>query len=155
MHPANNPWLDLPALNDRLIELHAEDDGELSFREITRRLNEQFGTRLTRFAVIGRSHRLGLPRRVVKIKERAPKKRRARAMIKPKPQAPIPPPEIHGPRRKVGVTFAELDLYRGCHWPYGDLLEKATLFCGKDALEGSSWCAEHHGKVYDRARKAG
>jgi GcrA cell cycle regulator len=135
-------WLD-PRLDKRLIELHAsEGDDQLVMRQIAALLNKEFGTMLTRNSVIGRSHRLGLQKR--------PSPPPPRSMPK------LPPAETEAeaptvPKTPEGVTFLR---NRGCWWPYGELDEKAELFCGRPKREGTPWCSTHYKKAYNERRRA-
>lgn len=35
-----------------------------------------------------------------------------------------------------------------CRWPHGDPLLAGFGFCGKPVKEGSSWCPDHHARVF-------
>lgn len=123
---------------------------------------------VTRNAVIGKVHRLGLERRT---KSSAPKgkngsagkyrgvvvaARRARAAkaAPPKPaRTNLPPPDIFAPDAATlavgawnalpGTTPVTLELLArdGCRWPIGE--DVPFLFCGCKAASGSSYCATH------------
>ncbi len=75
---------------------------------------------VTRNAVIGKAHRLGLCGRLSPIKP-------AR-----EPQAL--------------VVFAE----RPCQWPFGDPGEPGFHFCAKEAVAEKPYCAEHVARAYHR-----
>jgi len=72
-------------------------------------------------------------------------------MIVIKVDAPIPP-KI---RRKHtgGVTLLELDQYRECHWPLAEVEDRPPyVFCGKPAVDGTSWCHDHSKRVFSHIR---
>ena len=118
-----NPW-NIPGIDARLRELHRQG---LFFSEIAQGLNAEYGTELTRYACIGRAHRLDLPNRPNILVERKPK----------------PPPIVHDP-----IPIQQLDR-SNCHYPLGEMLDRPPyLYCGMPALEGFSWCAKHYRKVY-------
>ena len=83
--------------------------------EIGRRLD------ITKNAVVGKAHRLGLPGRPSPIKREAHK---------------APPPavvDMHGPP---------------CQWPFGDPGDEDFHFCGAPALAKRPYCAEHCARAY-------
>ncbi len=83
---------------------------------------------VSRNAVIGKAHRLGLSGRPSPIKVKA---------SRPK---------------KVGL----LDLTeRMCRWPIGDPRQPGFYFCGKQAMPGLPYCAEHAAKAYQTPQRRG
>jgi GcrA cell cycle regulator len=140
----SHPW-DIPGLNTRLCELHAEG---LPFSVIADQLNAEFGTTLTRYACIGRAHRLQLP-----IRPPSPARE-----AKPAKRVPVGAPIM--PRLPIirvgpeGIPFAALG-YGNCRWPYGAWHEQAKLFCGRPVCEsGGPWCARHYRKAYNKGPAA-
>jgi GcrA cell cycle regulator len=122
------------------------DDG-LSASQIASKLGE-----VSRNAVIGKVHRLGLAGRATTI--RAP-----RAPRTPKPPFPRKPSKFRpflidftpydGP--KIGV----LDLKdTTCHWPLGDPLAAGFGFCGCEIQRGQVYCSHHAVKAYNFGRAA-
>lgn len=128
------------------------------------------GDGLTRNAIIGKVHRLGLEkRRTVKASSAkggngsagkyrgvvaAARKARAAKAAPPKPERiKLPPPEVFTPAGEdlavgawnalPGTTPVTLELLArdGCRWPIGD--DSPFLFCGCKAAAGSSYCATH------------
>ena len=95
----------------------------LSTAEIGRQLG------LTKNAVIGKAHRLGLKGRPSPVK--AP----------PKPAAAARPPVVVG---FSGPT---------CSWPFGHPGEKGFHFCGARPLPGKPYCAEHAARAYVRPKE--
>ena len=106
---------------------------------------------MSRNAVIGKAHRLGLAGRPSPIKEKT-------AKPKPKP-AVLPVPAASQARAKApvdnvvelqpggGATILSLT-ERMCRWPHGDPKKPGFRFCGKSVSEGSSYCAEHLKQAY-------
>jgi GcrA cell cycle regulator len=87
--------------------------GGLSYDEIAGILD------VTRGAIAGKAHRLGLPPR------REPKT----------PKRPPPRPDF------IGIGFFETTA-KTCMYPEGD--GAGMLFCGQPRQDGSSYCAAHH-----------
>ena len=103
---------------DQLKELWGEG---LSTSEIGRKLG------VTKNAVVGKAHRLGLPPRPSPIKRAVGAKRPARSKV-------------------MAVKSAS----RGptCMWPIGHPNEPGFRFCGKPALAGKPYCQEHYDIAY-------
>jgi GcrA cell cycle regulator len=115
LNDAGSIWTD--ALQARLRELWAQG---LSASQIATEL------RVTRNAVIGKAHRLGLAGR--------------------------PSPIRQGePRKLTLVALKE----RMCRWPVGHPGEPDFHFCGGEALANGPYCAEHHVRAYVQAKKKG
>lgn len=115
---------------------------------------------LTRNAVIGKVHRLGLHlrgsgerrsrsrdtraatlarRRKSQIERRENQKKRAESLrFNPEPYAP-PPPRVFDQAKFV--TFEDLEPHH-CHWPVGDPATPELRFCGEKKVIGLSYCAE-------------
>jgi GcrA cell cycle regulator len=116
------------------------------------KIAEALGGRVTRNAVIGRAHRMKLgnkskvppPR---KGQKSAPHKPAAKKVVKlfsgrtvyRKPPVAPPPPE--------GVSFEELEGFH-CKWITGD--GRDPRYCGKNRVEGKSYCFEHCKTAYVR-----
>lgn len=122
---------------------------------------------VTRNAVIGKAHRLGLSITGGPVKAAAaaalrpdnpkPRKSRARAALNPEPVEPAPPretitrPEPHGMRL---LPLEDLGT-RNCKWVEGDPRE-SFFYCGNDVKQGSSYCPGHHAVCYmPRASRGG
>ena len=101
-------------------------DRRLAHAEIGRALG------VTKNAVVGKSHRLGLKPRPSPIASRSTGNAvGARAMSRSKPQEP----------RRISDV---IDLMAGmCRWPSGDPGEADFHFCGRPAAAGKPYCAEH------------
>ncbi len=131
---------------------------------------------VTRNAVIGKVHRLGLSGRATPSR---PVKRPTR-LARPKPQ-PMPRQASAAPRQSTAlavrpepahthITEAEANiepqrLPNGdmvtvltvkdsmCKWPIGDPAEATFGFCGHATQEGSPYCAEHARVAFQPAKK--
>lgn len=109
---------------------------------------------VTRNAVLGKIHRLGLskPRtsrpRVARV--RAPRPRRlVRASVTPPVRAPVALPPV-APTEAVGsAQLCRLEDLprRGCHWPLGDPQAADFGFCGRRAETGP-YCPAHAAVAY-------
>lgn len=79
---------------------------------------------ISKNAVVGKAHRLGLPTRP------SPIKTEKKEAIKEKP-------------KKIGhVTLMDLKL-SSCRWPIGDPKEDSFHFCGAQTTTGKPYCPEH------------
>jgi GcrA cell cycle regulator len=85
------------------------------------------GDNITRNAVIGKAHRLGLSGRP--------------SPIRRKPAAPAPVPVTSG-TNILNLTD------RMCKWPIGDPREPGFHFCGRACKTGLPYCAEHAAVAY-------
>lgn len=129
---------------------------------------KQLGGGVTRNAVIGKVHRLGLsgratpsqpartvfrvarPRPVAPAQPSAPRRIEAaqpRPAAVPAPQ-PAPAPELPGT-----ATVMTLGAHM-CKWPIGDPSSKEFSFCGRRASEGV-YCGEHAKVAYQPQMKKG
>ena len=91
---------------------------------------------ITRNAVIGKVHRLGLqgrpsPIRKDKITAKAPK--------------PARRPAVQAPTRPSRVSD------RQCHWPIGHPREPGFHFCGAPAIVDKPYCEDHCNLAYRRS----
>jgi GcrA cell cycle regulator len=129
---------------------------------------------VTRNAVIGKAHRLGLTGRPSPIKRdgsgtTAPKRRpvpRRALQSQPKPALPqlqrglpaqpqdaraVPPP------REQPRTYAQARAHGGtksCSWPMGDPKQPGFHFCGAPSEPGRPYCANHCHQAYQRKSEA-
>ena len=106
---------------ERVAELRRLWAQGLSASQIAKRL----GTDITRNAVIGKAHRLGLAGRPSPI------------------QGEIKPRRV--PANYKGPT---------CQWPIGDPSTNEFKFCGAPSEFGRPYCAEHCGVAYLRKERA-
>ena len=139
------------------VALRAYLDKGLSFSEIARALNQQFGTAYTRNAAIGRGKRMGLagperPDDFPKPPPKASRPRLERLRERHAPESGRPAPAFV-PVETVKLRCVEIDprhlclleLERGdCRYPYGgDGEGEAISFCGHPQRPGSSYCTLH------------
>jgi GcrA cell cycle regulator len=133
---------------------------------------------VTRNAVIGKVHRLGLsgrgqPTTSIKRQRRAPAQaaRQARPAITVgnlalQPQIETVSEPDFRPRRDVVVPISkrltiEMLTERTCKWPIGDPGKDDFHFCGNESLDGIPYCEYHSGVAYQtpdprrRIRKPG
>ena len=109
---------------------------------------------MSRNAVIGKAHRLGLAGRPSPIKERKAKPKPAAALTSATPVPasvpPAPKPAVDNVVELLpggGATILSLT-ERMCRWPHGDPKKPGFRFCGKPSAEGTSYCAEHLKMAY-------
>jgi GcrA cell cycle regulator len=139
--PANNPgWS--PDRVETLKALWAEgySAGQIAV---------QLGA-VTRNAVIGKVHRLGLPGRAVASRKpprrTMPRRGPGGAMLRgkpaPKPEAvpPLPDPSPAAPALMLPVAKLTAGT---CRWPLGDPKRPGFGFCGHRPAHGSPYCAAH------------
>jgi GcrA cell cycle regulator len=89
---------------------------------------EQLGDGVTRNAVIGKAHRLGLSGRPTPVSK------------------PIPKPVLEEPRRPVVAGPSG----RACMWPVGDPKTADFHFCNAPTEAGRPYCATHCSMAYQR-----
>lgn len=93
----------------------------------TGEIGKQLG--VSKNAVVGKAHRLGLKGRP------SPIKRTGKAPAK----AAEPEPRVH--------SMVDLS-HNTCRWPIGDPKEPGFHFCGRPTLPGKPYCAEHAAVAY-------
>jgi GcrA cell cycle regulator len=154
---------------ERIEQLRALWQDGLSASQIA----EQLGG-VTRNAVIGKAHRLGLTGRP------SPIKNRPSGIVRPRPQrpprveapapsrmvavAPAPQPALAPPVAAQPIAAAEdgpgasiLTLTdRICKWPIGDPRDANFHFCGRASADNLPYCADHARRAYQPpARRSG
>lgn len=157
---------------ERLSKLWA---GGFSSSEIERTLASEFPSlqqRITRSAVIGKIHRLGLtrsPSMNIAARKTGSRKaaKRARAAAKPRAPAPVkshskltglfkagdnipkePLPKEESPSDYAKLyTLDELTATQ-CKWPVGDPRHADFGFCGDTRVEGLPYCTRHAIRAY-------
>jgi GcrA cell cycle regulator len=122
---------------------------------------------ITRNAVIGKAHRLGLTGRPSPIKNRPAGSARPRPPRRPRAErlpAPRSATTAAAPMRRVealppleledmpGATILTLT-DRICKWPIGDPRDANFHFCGRVSAEGLPYCAEHARRAYQPPTK--
>ena len=125
---------------------------------------KQLGGGVTRNAVIGKVHRLGLSGRAAPSQPvRAPALRAPRA-ARPVSAAPVrrepaptpvapPPPRYYVPETPGSATVLTLGAHM-CKWPIGDPSSDGFTFCGARATEGP-YCIHHAQVAYQPKQKTG
>ncbi len=123
---------------------------------------------MSKNAVVGKAHRLGLESRPSPIKrEEAPKKEKATRVIKKevKPAVkkeqpvvletaePVKPVKKTKSGKNKGVKLVDLKP-TSCRWPEGDPKDPDFHFCGREAVPGKSYCEEHCAVAYSGVFKA-
>jgi GcrA cell cycle regulator len=136
---------------ERLKELWAEG---LSARTIAAELGEG----VSRNAVIGKVHRLGLAGRVTVFRapRRVPERSapRARSATARPPRAYPQPVILSGAPEAKMLPFGKLKRST-CHWPIGDPLLPGFGFCGHATVPGGQpYCAHHQCKGHQSGRAA-
>ena len=114
--------------DERIDELKQLWGEGLSAQEIGRKLG------VTKNAVIGKAHRLGLPARPSPIK-------RARPAAPAKAKRKSPPTNLG--IRLSGPT---------CLWPIGDHQEDDFHFCGAPSIPSKPYCQKHYDEAYIQPR---
>jgi GcrA cell cycle regulator len=133
---------------------------------------------VTRNAVIGKAHRMGLSGRPSPIKKpvAAPKKEAPKKEVKAAAaakKAPVVVPVVSGvkhnplvrevtaPRQMAKEVFpadggvALVDLTeRMCKWPFGDPREDDFTFCGRAIRPGTPYCHEHAAMAYQSSSRS-
>ena len=121
-------------------------------------------TGVTRNAVIGKVHRLGLsgratPSQPARTTFKAPRAARPAAPVQPRralsepsamPSAPVP---VFYPEEPGSATVLTLGAHM-CKWPIGDPSTEGFTFCGRRSSEGP-YCVEHARVAYQPQQKKG
>jgi GcrA cell cycle regulator len=124
---------------------------------------------VTRNAVIGKAHRLGLsgsakpaqPRPERRERDhhetsaragREPTERAAPRLVIPASPPPPPPEELEVPPEHERVSLMKLS-EKMCKWPIGNPGEPNFRFCGHSAHPGLPYCATHGARAYQPVSK--
>ncbi|WP_439817012.1 GcrA family cell cycle regulator [Zavarzinia sp. CC-PAN008] len=131
----------------------------LSASQIAARLGD-----VTRNAVIGKVHRLGLGGRPSPVRaerpKRAPAPRPVVAVVAAAPQpiparprpVPVPAPAAEQPEPMARVSLMGMK-ERMCKWPVGEPQDGGFFFCGRKTVSTTPYCAEHAAKAYQPVPK--
>ena len=121
---------------DRLAKLRELWDKKLSITKI----GEELG--VSRNAVAGKAHRLGLEKRQSPIKP----------SIKPKTQKNEWDETLRGPM-PLRLVLRSLEWSRNkCLWPYGDPKNLDFKFCGEPVFSGKPYCLKHCELAYNNSK---
>jgi GcrA cell cycle regulator len=140
---------------ERTNALMAFWDEGLPTAEIGRRLG------VTKNSVVGKVHRLGLPKRGSPIQRdrtnssrpSAPMQRRSVSpspsnVVMHKPVQPAPAPQLMEPRPPTKVIKLSALTPEMCSWPIGDPGTDGFRFCGHDSVPSKPYCPEHCAMAY-------
>ena len=131
MNKAQSGWTE-----DRLAKLRELWDKKLSITKI----GEELG--VSRNAVAGKAHRLGLEKRQSPIKP----------SIKPKTQTNEWDENSRGPK-PLRLVLRSLEWSRNkCLWPYGDPKNLDFKFCGEPVFSGKPYCLKHCELAYNNSK---
>lgn len=102
---------------------------------------------VSRNAVIGKVHRLGLAGRAVPTRSERPRSQRRSAIHT---AAPLPEVIEEDPITLDDGNFVTVLTIsdRMCRWPIGDPAEQQFHFCGRKPRSGSPYCEAHARKAY-------
>ena len=108
--------------------------------EIGRRLG------VTKNSVVGKVHRLGLPKRQSPISS-SPRTPRA--------AKPTPPIRIRSQTVSISENMVKMEELTAemCRWPVGDPGQEDFRFCGQTAIEGKPYCEVHCARAYVRGTR--
>ena len=120
---------------------------------------------ITRNAVIGKVHRLGLSGRAKSPSSSAPRPRKARTGMLRVPRAsirgntalayeyePEPEPELIEIPIEQRKTLLQLNEHT-CHWPVGDPGSSEFFFCGGETVNDLPYCSYHSRVAYQPAHE--
>ena len=113
----------------------------------------------SRDQVVGKAHRLGLPKRPSPIKQTtavsrsksfglsrtprgAPRSKKSRKALRSSAACP------DLPRPKTEAERQEMQEPKGCRWIEGDVTESDWRFCQAPQQPGSSYCPHHHARCH-------
>jgi GcrA cell cycle regulator len=150
--------------DDRVEQLKKLWEAGLSASQIAAELGN-----VTRNAVIGKVHRLGLSGRVKTPSSAAPRRRKARPaqhmmrVSRPLPRGSAalahalevemePDPIAYDNVVPMSQRLSLMELNEAtCHWPIGDPESSEFFFCGGKSLQGLPYCANHSRIAYQPA----
>jgi len=149
--------------DDRVEQLKKLWEAGLSASQIAAELGN-----VTRNAVIGKVHRLGLSGRAKTPSSAAPRQRKARPaqhmmrVSRPASRGNTalahafdvemePDPIAYDNVVPISQRLSLLELSEACHWPIGDPSSPEFFFCGGKALSGLPYCAQHSRVAYQPA----
>lgn len=160
---AGRPRIEWPSqAKARFEELWATD---LSCKQIAAALSKEFGLDLTASSVTGQRNRLGLPTRPHPIRDRPkrlPRKSSGLSVSKSKDQRRLDtaPGAVRETDKRAELPArpkpaSEPVLRPGSECQWTDSHGAPWVFCGATCQAGSSYCPEHHARVYMSATANG
>ena len=123
---------------------------------------------ISKNAVVGKAHRLGLESRPSPIKRETSCKKEKKQPVKKQNKSPIKKEksasvqkvlklvktvEKNKTDKNKGVKLVDLKP-TSCRWPEGDPKDPDFHFCGKEAVPGKAYCEEHCAIAYSGVFKA-
>ena len=132
MTDSANAWTE-----ERLAQLRKLWDEGLSISQI----GEALG--VSRNAIAGKAHRMGLPKRPSPISKTA---KETKKPAKPKPTAAIENIPLRLELRKLKWSRNK------CCWPSGDPKLSGFTFCGDAVVPGKPYCLKHCEEAYTTSR---
>lgn len=114
-------------------------------------IGEEMG--VTRNAIAGKAHRLGLPKRQSPISKSSAKSA-SKAAAKSAPKAA--PAEELKPTKELPLRLALRNIHWSrskCMWPTGDPKTVSFSFCGERIEPGKPYCSEHCALAYTNSRE--
>ena len=132
MTDSANSWTE-----ERLAQLRKLWDEGLSISQI----GEALG--VSRNAIAGKAHRMGLPKRPSPISKTA---KETKKPAKPKPRAVIENIPLRLELRKLKWSRNK------CCWPSGDPKLSGFTFCGDAVVPGKPYCLKHCEEAYTTSR---
>lgn len=127
---------------DRLKKLKTLWEKGLSISQI----GEELG--VSRNAIAGKVHRLGLPKRQSPISGKS----QAKPAAAPKPKVEVAAPE----NLPLKLALRNINWSRSrCSWPIGDPKTTAFKFCGAEVVTGKPYCNDHCFEAYTTSRDQG
>ncbi len=120
---------------------------------------------VTRNAVIGKAHRLGLsggikpaqtrserPAREASVHRQPGEVRSPPKLVTPPAPPPIPIEELEVPPEADRVSLLKLN-EKMCKWPIGNPGDATFRFCGRGAEAGTPYCVSHSARAYQPVSK--
>ena len=126
---------------DRLEKLKDLWEKGLSISQIGKELG------VSRNAIAGKVHRMGLSKRQSPIASKSAPKKEATA----KPAVEVAQPE----KLPLKLALRNINWSRSrCSWPSGDPKTTAFKFCGKEVVAGKPYCNDHCFEAYTTTRES-
>jgi GcrA cell cycle regulator len=113
---------------------------------------EKLGMGITRSAVIGKAHRMGLKKLSKRRQNEELKRLRGKALLaQAMGDCASVVPIKENPPSKPTVKLSEIRNDQ-CHWIFGEPKGANSEMCGARAVPGRDYCAYHCGKMFTAAR---
>lgn len=109
---------------------------------------------LTRNAVLGKIHRLGLASRASHPRVAAQREPRVARLPKPPKLKATEIIEIPPDTSPCAISIEDIGMNH-CRYPLGDPQKPGFMFCGADKLEHSPYCGRHHRLTHTNSERRG